>query len=34
MREKGRKSNRAFIVYGEETEPSSDLTKPFNYLIS
>lgn len=34
MREKGRKSNRAFIVYGEENEPSPDLTKPFNYLIS
>ena len=34
MKEKARKSNRAFIVYGDEKEPSSDLTKPFNYLIS
>lgn len=33
MREKARQSNRAFIVFGNESEPSSDLTKPFNYLI-
>lgn len=34
MKEKTRKSNRAFIVFGEEKDPSPDLTKPLNYLIS
>ena len=34
MREKTRKSNRAFIVFDKETDPSPDLTKPLNYLIS
>ena len=34
MQEKTRKSNRAFIVFDKETDPSPDLTKPLNYLIS
>lgn len=34
MKEKARQSNRAFIVFDNETTPSPDLTKPFNYLIS
>lgn len=34
MKEKARNNKRAFIVFDSETETSSDLTKPFNYLIS
>ena len=34
MKEKARNSNRAFIVFDTEDEPSPDLTKPLNYLIS
>lgn len=34
MKEKARKSNRAFIVFDKEKDASSDLTKPLNYLIS
>ena len=34
MKEKARNSDRAFIVFDQEKEPSSDLTKPLNYLIS
>lgn len=34
MRDKARKSNRAFIAFDKEKELSPDLTKPFNYLIS
>lgn len=33
MRDKARKSNRAFIVFDKEEDPSNDLTKPLNYLI-
>lgn len=34
MREKARKSNRAFIAFDTEKDLSPDLTKPLNYLIS
>lgn len=34
MKEKARKSNRAFIVFDKEKNASPDLTKPLNYLIS
>lgn len=34
MKERARKSNRAFIVFDKEVAPSADLTKPLNYLIS
>lgn len=34
MKEKARNSNRAFIVFDQEKDPSPDLTKPLNYLIS
>lgn len=34
MREKARKSNRAFIAFDTEKDQSPDLTKPLNYLIS
>lgn len=34
MREKTRNSDRAFIVFDKDNEPSPDLTKPLNYLIS
>lgn len=34
MKEKARNSDRAFIVFDKEMEPSPDLTKPLNYLIS
>ena len=34
MRLKARNSDRAFIVYDKEEDPSPDLTKPLNYLIS
>lgn len=34
MKEKTRKSNRAFIVFDNEKDLSPDLTKPLNYLIS
>lgn len=34
MKEKARNSDRAFIVFDQEKEPSPDLTKPLNYLIS
>ncbi len=33
MRDKTRKSNRAFIVFDKEKDPTPDLTKPLNYLI-
>ena len=34
MRDKARKSRRAFIAFDKEKDLSPDLTKPFNYLIS
>lgn len=34
MRDKARKSRRAFIAFDNEKDLSPDLTKPFNYLIS
>ena len=34
MREKARKSNRAFIAFDTEKDLSPDLTKPLNFLIS
>ncbi len=34
MKDKARKSCRAFIAFDKEKELSPDLTKPFNYLIS
>ena len=34
MRDKTRNSDRAFIVFDKDSEPSPDLTRPLNYLIS
>ena len=34
MKAKTKNSQRAYIVYGDEKEPSSDLTRPFAFLIS
>lgn len=33
MRLKARNSDRAFIVFDKEKDPSADLTKPLNYLV-
>lgn len=34
MRQRARNSDRAFVVFDKEKDPSPDLTKPLNYLIS